>query len=368
LGRSLSWRTLARAALPIVAILLFGSAVGAVLAVAGDTLGYDFLAYHRAAGRVLAGQPVYDLSFEVSGGFGLFYYPPMFAPLILPFGLLSEAAATWAWISLLIAAFAFGVAILPVSRTVRWWILLAAGVSWLLPYAIKLGQVGPLLFLLFAIGWRWLDSPVRLGVASALGTAVKLQPGVVLVWALLTRRWMAVLVAVVVLVVLSAAATVLAGVDAWSDFVRLVGQVGDPIRTPRNATPGAIAFQLGVPAELATVIQWASTLAVLAIVVLASRRATAEAGYLVAVTASQAISPILWDHYAVLLLLPVAYLCAAGRWWALLIPLATAAPLLGLGPPIIFPIAFAVVLMATFVTGVAGQGNRSRVAGASGAA
>jgi hypothetical protein len=39
-------------------------------------------------------------------------------------------------------------------------------------YAVKLGQVGPILFLLFAIGWRWLDEPIRLGVSAALGTAI----------------------------------------------------------------------------------------------------------------------------------------------------------------------------------------------------
>ena len=41
------------------------------------------------------------------------------------------------------------------------------------------------------------------------------------------------------------------------------------------------------------------------------RLATAEASYLVAVVASQLLSPVLWDHYALLLLLPVAWLLAA---------------------------------------------------------
>ena len=53
---------------------------------------------------------------------------------------------------------------------VRWWIVLLAGLSWPFVYAIKLGQVGPILFLLFAIGWRWLDDPIRLGASVALGT------------------------------------------------------------------------------------------------------------------------------------------------------------------------------------------------------
>ena len=34
---------------------------------------------------------------------------------------------------------------MPVSRTVRWWIVLLAGLSWPFAYAVKLGQVGPIL-------------------------------------------------------------------------------------------------------------------------------------------------------------------------------------------------------------------------------
>lgn len=343
---------LGRTALPVVAVLLLVLVVGATLTVAGETLAYDFLAYHGAAVRILNGEPLYDLSFQAAGGFGLFYYPPLFAPLILPFGLLPETTAVWTWIVLLIASFVAGVAILPVSRTVRWWIVLVASLSWLLAYSVKLGQVGSLHFLLFAVGWRWLEDPVRVGASAALGTAIKLQPGLLFVWALLTRRWAAIVVGGVVLVALAVAATFLAGVDSWSDFARLLGQVADPITTPQNVTPGAIAYRLGVPADVAWAIQWIAMAAVLGAVLAAVRWATAEASYLVVVIASQLLSPVLWDHYAMLLLLPAAYLCASGRWWALAIPVVTALPLLGLGPPILYPIAFGAALGATLWVGV----------------
>ena len=343
---------LGRAALPIVAVLCFVAGVGATLAVAGDTWGYDFRAYHQAAVRLLNGQPLYDTSFQAAGGFGLFYYPPTFAPLILPFGWLAEATAIRVWTAILLVSFGAGVALLPVTRSVRLWIVLLAGLSWPFVYAVKLGQVGPILFLLFAAGWRWLDGPARLGTGLALGTAIKLQPALVLVWAALTRRWVAAGVGVAVLLALALLATGLAGSAAWSDFAHLVGQVGDPITTAHNVTPGAVAYQLGAPADVALVIQWAAVAITLALCLVAVRWATAEASYLVAVVASQLVSPILWDHYAVLLLLPVAYLCAGGRWWAVLIPLATSIPLVDVTPPVAYPISFAVVLLATLVVGV----------------
>jgi Glycosyltransferase family 87 len=357
-------RRLGAAALPVVAVLSFVLGVGATLLAAGDTLGYDFLAYHQAAVRLLHGQPLYDMSYSQTGGFGLFYYPPTFAPFLLPLGLLSAQAATWAWIAGSLAAFLAGVAMLPVQRSIRWWIVLLAAWSFPFVYAVKLGQVGPILFLLFAIGWRWLDEPVRLGGSSAIGSAVKLQPGLVLLWALLTRRFRAVVAGIVVLVVLAAAATLLAGVGAWPDFWQLLRTVSDPITTEHNFTPGALAYQLGMPASSAAIVQLASTMGVLVALGAAVRLATDEASYLVAVVASQLISPIVWDHYAMLLLLPVAYLLAMGRWWAILIPLATAWPLVNLTPPVAYPLLLWLTLLLTLAVGRVGrlaQGDRTWV-------
>ena len=64
---------------------------------------------------------------------------------------------------------------------------------------------------------------------------------------------------------------------------------------------------------------------VVAAVILAALRARADASLLVAIVASQLLSPVLWDHYAMLLLLPVAWLLERRQWWAVLIPLVTSA-------------------------------------------
>jgi alpha-1,2-mannosyltransferase len=349
---------LARAGLPIVAILSLALGVGATLAVAGDTLGFDFLAYHQAAERLFAGQPLYDMSYTQTGGFGLFYYPPTFAPLLLPLGALSGTTATWVWIAISIAAFLIGVAAMPVSVNVKWVTILLAGWSFPFVYAIKLGQVGPLLFGLFALGWRWLDREVPFGIVGALGAAIKLQPGLVLVWALLTRRFRAVIAGGVVLVVLAAVTTILTGPTAWTDFLTLIRTVSDPIRTAHNFTPGAIAFQTGLPPETAGIVQVINTVAAVLILLASIRWATDEASYLIAVIASQLVSPILWDHYAMLLLLPVAYLLAAGRWWAAVIPLAAAWPLVDVTPPFLYPVAFWVTLVAVFLVGHAATDPR----------
>ncbi len=325
--------------------------VGLTLAVAGDTLGFDFLAYHAAATRVLHGQPAYDMSFEGAGGFGLFYYPPTFIPLVLPFGLLAPGLATWLWIAGLLVAFAVGVAVLPVGRSTKWLLVLVAGLSWPFVYAIKLGQVGQLLFLLFAIGWRWLDTGPVLGAAGGLGAAIKIQPGVVLAWAFLTRRWSAVVTGGVVLAVLASLATLLAGAQAWTDFFTLIGRVTDPITTPDNVTPGAVLYQAGVARGPAALIQYASMALALAVFVVAALRMAPVPSYLVAVIVSQLLSPILWDHYALLLLLPVAWLVDRGHWWGVVFVVATPWVAAGAIPPWIYPVAFWGCLAAVAIIG-----------------
>jgi hypothetical protein len=344
-------------ALPVVAIVLFALSAGAIIWSAGSTLGYDFHAYEGAARRLLDGVRMYDPAIDVAGGFAIYLYPPPFALAIVPLAIVGGSAAVGIWTGLMIAAFLAGVALLPVSRRIRWLVLLLGALDWPVLYSIKLGQVGPILFLLFAIGWRWLDRPGPLGTAIGLGTLIKVQPGILLGWAALTGRWRAIGVAVGVIVGASLVAIVVAGTQPWFDYPALLGRVSSPLTTPHNFTPGAIAVQAGIPVDAATAIQWVAIGGALLAVVVAARLATAEASYLVVVVASQLLSPLLWDHYAILLLLPVAWLLERRHWWAAAIPLATAIPLVGVVPPAVYPIVFAVCLVAPIVVGRTADGR-----------
>jgi hypothetical protein len=191
-----------------------------------------------------------------------------------------------------------------------------------------------------------MDRPSVLGASGALGAAIKMQPGLVLLWAVLTRRWAAVAWGAGVLAAAAVLATLVAGPAAWSDFLLLLSRVTDPITTPHNFTPGAVAYQLGMSRDAASLLQWVSMGVVVVVVVVAALRLGAVPSYLVAVVASQLLSPILWDHYALLLLLPVAWLVDRGRWWAALIPLASSVALVAVIPPVVYPLAFGITLVA----------------------
>jgi alpha-1,2-mannosyltransferase len=309
-------------AAPLLALLALALTLGAVLASAGSTLGYDFEAYRRAGERLLAGQPLYDTTAAVAGPFALFLYPPPFALALVPFALPPVEIARMAWIAGLIGAFLGGTAILPVRSNVKLAIIALAAASLPFLYAVKLGQVGPLLYLAFAVAWRAMDAPLATGIALAAGTLTKLQPGLLFGWLLFRRRGTALVVGLAAIALAVLAATLVVGIGAWHDYIELLRRVGgDPITTPKNMTFGAVAFRYGLDAGLAGTVQTVAVVVTIAGVVFAWLRRDPATGLLVGVMASQLASPVIWDHYAMLVLLPVALLLQRRQWWAAALPI-----------------------------------------------
>lgn len=338
--------SLGRAALPVLAIASFALGLSLTLAVAGDTLGYDFLAYRAAAGSILTGAPIYDPTVDVVGAFGLYFYPPPFAVAFVPFALLPSPTAVWIWTAVCVAMTIAAIALMPVTRSVRWVILLLAGIDWAVMYGIKLGQVGPVLLLAFAIGWRLLKSEEALGLVGAVGSLVKAQPGLLFGWALLTQRWRMLVVGLVTGAIILVVTLPIVGLGAWPDYLQTLGRVSSPVTNPKTVTLGAIAFRSGLEEHQASIIQFATIGVTLIGWIYASRWRSAEVGFLATVVASQLLSPLLWEHYAMLLLLPVAWLIERGERWAMAIPIATSIPLLTIAPPVTYPIVFLVCLFA----------------------
>lgn len=347
-----TWRIL----LPPLAVVVFVAGVAAIAWSAGTTLGYDYQAYLHAASRLLAGQPLYDPSVDVAGPFAIYLYPPPFALAMVPFTWLPSGSGPAIWTVCLAAAHALGTAVLPVRSSVRWLLLLLAGICWPFLYSIKLGQVGPLLFLAFAAGWRWRDRPAVLGLTTAVGAAIKLQPALIFGWALATGRRRAIVIGVAALGASALATTVLTGLATWTDYARILSRVSAPVTTPHNYTAGALAYGAGLGIEAATVLQWLGVGLAIAVVLVAWWRGDPETGFVTTVVASQVVSPLLWEHYAMLLLLPVALLLERRHWWAALIPLAP-----WLGPPV-YPVIFLVGLVAPLLTAPRTERSRARPA------
>ena len=344
------WAVTVVAALLVLVVIVASLAL--VLTAAGYTFAFDYLAYDAAARRLLAGEPVFDLSFESTGTFGLFYYPPTFVFLVLPFTLLPALAAAWAWIVASIVATAIALAILPVRRDVRVLVGALVGISWPFLFAVKVGAVGPILLLGFAFGWRWLERDVPLAGSIALGAAVKLQPILLVGWLALVGRWRALAWTSALIAVAALAATLVVGPSAWADLATLYLRVSDATTHPQNFAPVTTALFLGLPIELAQVVQFAWLVLVGALVLVSARWATQEASYLVAIVATQISSPILWDHYALVLALPVAWLLQRRHWWAVIVPLSQLPMFVGVVPPVGWLAGYLAALGAVVALGI----------------
>jgi Glycosyltransferase family 87 len=172
--------------------------------------------------------------------------------------------------------------------------------------SLPVGAIGPLLTLLLALIWRYRDRPLVLAPLLAVAMTLKLFLWPLAIWALATRRWRASLLAVP----LTAAAIVLPfvplGLDVlrrYPDVLRTLDQVFGPIsfssralfealRLSGGVADGAIAL-LGICLAVATV-------------VLARRPDGDRLALTSAVVAALLLSPIVWVHYYVLLLVPIA--------------------------------------------------------------
>jgi len=306
---------------PIGSLLLLAVMLALVLGSAGNTLGYDFEAYVGAARRLINGGQLYDPSVSAAGGFAIYLYPPPFALAVAPLTLLPDAVARGVWVIGMALCLPLGAALLPVRRDVRWLVVVLGALNWPFLYSVKLGQVGPLLFVLFAVAWRWRDRPISLGASTALGALVKVQPALLVAWAGVTGRWRAVGIALGVVAAAAAVATVFTGIGAWSDYVTLLARISSAAATPHNCSPGAVLYQAGLPEVAAEAGQLVSTAAVAVVVLLIWRFGGAEVGLMGTIVASQLVTPLLWDHYAMLLLLPTAWFLETGRKWAAVFPI-----------------------------------------------
>lgn len=331
----------------VVAVALIYIAFG--LLTAGPTLGCDYFTYADAAARHVRGGPVYPIAAARTGDCGLYQYPPPFLLLLYPFIAFGHDGL-WLWIVMSAVAFAVGCLILPVQRWIRLTILLLGAIGWPFIFGLRIGQVVPLLYLLFAVGWRFLDRPIVVGIASGLGAIVKVQPGLVVLWlaARLRFRAIAVAAATVALAVVLAATV---GLADWGSFLRVVRDISQAVDVPANMSIGATLYRFGTDASLASVVQTANAIGLLILLVVAGRSLGSAPGYLLAVTASQIISPILWSHYALILLLPVAWLLDRRQWWALIIPVSHAWMLIEVAPAIVYTLPYYVVIAALVVMG-----------------
>ncbi len=313
----------------VLAVLgLLWLAAGLALLPDGQAWGYDYRAYADAAQRLAETGTLYqpetlDGPYR-PGPYGLYMYAPPLGLAIGPLAGVELDTAIVIWFLLHGLALAGACALMPVER----WVKLAAfGVAALSLAVLRdfaLGNVSVLLLLPLAAAWRWLDRPAG-AVAQALAMAVRPTLGLLLVWQLLRRQWRALAWTIGAGVVLILVTLPLVGLDGYREYVTVLRNLSGVMGVERNQDLGTTMLELGLDsslANLALLVGYGLGLAAIAL----SLRRDRELGFVVTVGASLLLSPLLWDHYAAMLVLPAAFLASRGRPWGLLLPLLTWLP------------------------------------------
>lgn len=273
-------------------------------AVANDVFAFDFAGTLRdPAIAILDGRSPYPppVVSEVDVG-NPAYYPPLLMLLVAPLTFMPWAVGAAVWTALLAAALVGTLYLLGV-RDLRCYAL--ALISAPAVYGLIWANATLLLLPLVALAWRWREHFVRSGTLIGLAIAVKLFLWPLLFWQLGTRRYRAVGTAVAVAaagVLVPWAAIGFDGLGSYPDLLR----VAQEIYSLHGYSVATILGALGVETEPAT---WGGlalggAIAVLAFV--AGRRRYDDVSLSLAVLAALIASPIVWEHYFALLLIPLA--------------------------------------------------------------
>jgi hypothetical protein len=268
-----------------------------------DRAPHDLRVFLGAAGNVLDGVSPYAFR-----GDETYAYPPLLAFLVAPLEPLSAGVATLLWIVLSLGAIAAALWLLGV-RDWRCYALTAA-----FPFtrsAVDLGTVGPLLVLAVAVAWRWRDRIVEPAAAFGAAVALKLFLWPLAGWLALTRGVRAAAAGAglaLALVLVPWAAIGFAGIG---DYPGMLRRLSDD-----EATSSYSVIALAVRAHLPEVVGIVLSIVAAAALLLAaawvgrderlSRRDRDVAVLTLALAAALAASPIVWVHYFLLLLVPLA--------------------------------------------------------------
>jgi hypothetical protein len=208
---------------------------------------------------------------------------------------------------------------MPVRIPIRLAAFAIAALSFAVLRDVAMGNVSVLILVPVAAGWRWLDRPLG-SVALAVAASVRVTFGAYLLWFLLRRAWPSAAWMVLAGLAIIIITLPFVGMDGYRDYLSTLLNLSDTTGVLRNSDLASAALSVGVPAELAG---WALVPGYIAAAgaILASVRRDPEVGYMVTLSATILLAPLLWDHYLCSLVLPAAFLAQRGRPWALGLPL-----------------------------------------------
>ncbi len=276
---------------------------------------FDFQVFLQASEAVRDGDsPYVDPDVVISEGQPAPYvYPPVLALLIAPMTVLPEtvAGSSTPGVLFTLILVACTVGALLALEVADW---RCYPVALLYPVTLEnfeYGAIGPILALLVALGWRYRDRGG--GGAVAIGTSVDLKVFLwpLLVWLAATRRWSAAATAAGVAAALALASWAVIGFRGLTDYPALLRRLAD-LEAENSYSAFALLRTVDAPVFVARAIVVVGCATLLVLAWRAARAPSSERGecdrrsLTFALAAGFVLTPILWLHYLVLLIVPIA--------------------------------------------------------------
>jgi hypothetical protein len=263
----------------------------------------DLDIFLRAAGKVLHAASPYVYEADKT-----FAYPPFLAWLAAPLHPLSGSVAGFVWTLLSLAMVAAALWLLELRD---WRCYALVFVFLFTRSSVDLGTIEPLLLLAVAAAWRWRDAALRTAGAVGVAIVLKLFLWPLAVWLAVTRRWRAAVVGVGIAVALAAVSWAAIGFAGIGDYPSVLRRLANDESTSSYSVV-ALGVRAHLPLLAARIIAVLVALALLTAAVWVAhdtRRTPRDrdvATLSITLAAGLAASPIVWVHYFLLLLVPLA--------------------------------------------------------------
>jgi hypothetical protein len=269
----------------------------------GSGAGNDLDVFLRAAAKVVHGASPYVYAADKT-----FAYPPFLAWLVAPLHPLSSSASGFVWTLLSLPMVGLALWLLELRD---WRCYALAFVFLFTRSSIDLGTIEPLLLLAVAAAWHWRDRLLPTAGAVGIAIVLKLFLWPLAVWLALTRRWRAALGAVAFAVVVALVSWAAIGFAGLGDYPGVLRRLANDESTSSYSVV-ALGVRAHLPLIAARILAILVTLALLAGAawVARDRQRTSRERDIATLTlmlaAALAASPIVWVHYFLLLLVPLA--------------------------------------------------------------
>jgi len=305
----------ARAATLIVCAVLPALLVSVIVGgSAHDHFAFDFHQFWQGGRDVVDGQSPYPSaeSLPTTGGEQLdatqiqevfrFPYPAPAALAMAPFGLLPFSVAAWIFVLCSLVAVFLALRLLGVLDW-RCYGIVCASMTTL--GALRLGTFTPWLLLGLALAWRYRDRRVPAAIAVGCVIVAKVFLWPLLVWLVLSRRVATAGLAVLVAAVVTVGSWAALGFAGLGEYPHLLSSLSAAVQS-KGWSAVALGLSLGLSSGAAKALAFALGCALLAGAGLARRSNRDLWLFTLAIAAAIAFSPIVWLHYFLLLVAPLA--------------------------------------------------------------